>query len=133
MRAERMSKDKVPESFGVFKPVGHVVVAFAMEADREEAAQALEQAGFGKDVIRYGAEEMRDMTSRELAHAGALSRLGVEKAMVERYKALSESGYSWLVVYAPEPGQAQQVADVVKRYRADQAQKFGQMVIEELL
>ena len=134
MRAERMNKEDVPEAFGVFKPVGHVVATFAHEKDREAAAQALQEAGFSpSDVIRFSAEEMKSLADRELSTAGPLASLGVDKALVERYRELAESNHSWLIVYAPEPGQAQQVADVVKRFKADQAQKYGQMVIEELL
>lgn len=134
MRAQPMNKDAVPEAFGMFKPVGHVVAGFAMEKEREAAAQALRDAGFGeKDIVRYSAAEMKALTDRELAQAGPLASLGVDKALVERYARMAEPPYSWLIVYAPEPGQAQRVAEVVGRCGADQAQKFGQMVVEELL
>jgi hypothetical protein len=129
-----MTKDKVPEAFGVFKPVGHVVVTFSFEKDREGAAQALKEAGFrDNDLTWFSAQEMKSLTEGELSKAGPLASLGVDKALVERYARLAEENYCWLIVYAPEPGQAQQVADIVKRFRADQAQKYGQMVIEELL
>ena len=41
-----MDKSHPPLSFGVFKPVGHTVIAFRTVIDLESAAQALRDQGF---------------------------------------------------------------------------------------
>ena len=40
-----------PEAYGVFKPVGHVIMAFATDADTQGALSALLSSGFARDEV----------------------------------------------------------------------------------
>lgn len=134
MTIKKMTKGDEPESFGVFKPVGHVVLAFAETHDRDEAARALAEAGFAdSDVLRYSPDEMCAMVDREMAQSGPLAALGQEKNLAKAHRELSEQGHCWLVVYAPHAEQAERVGQVAKRCHAKLAQKYNQMTIEELV
>lgn len=134
MEEHAMNKEDVPESFGVFKPVGHVVMAFATPEDQRAAAQALQEDGFAaKDVVPYSADEMKKQAQGELENAGPLAALGQEKNLVTAHLQRSQQGQSWLVVFAPETEQTERVAVIAKRCNAQLAQKYGRWMIEELI
>lgn len=131
---EAMHKGDVPEAFGVFKPVGHVLMAFETAADQEAALRALAEAGFADaHVTRYSSEEMLRQSERQIQHAGPLASLGQEKNLVKKHRELAEQGHRFLVVFAPERAETEQVAQVARRCHALLAQKYGQMLIEELI
>jgi hypothetical protein len=129
-----MQKSEAPTAFGVFKPVGHVVMAFAPEADVSGAEEELQRNGLaGSDVVHYEPQEIVAQTERNLAHAGALSSLGQEQNLVKAHRALAERGSHFLVVHAEDDKLARTVAEVGQRYGAVRAQKYGRFVIEELI
>ena len=54
-----MDKTDPPTSFGVFKPIGHTVIAFRSDAQAQAAANALLAQGFAGDaLVRYTPAEM---------------------------------------------------------------------------
>jgi hypothetical protein len=129
-----MKKTDLPEAFGVFKPVGHVVVSFPAEKDMQEAADALARAGFGDaDVVRYTPQEMLAQIDEQMAQASVLASIGQEMNLVKAHRALAEKGFHWLVVKASEDEHARRVAEVVKPFNAERAQKYGRLLIEELI
>ena len=129
-----MDKQDVPESYGVFKPVGHVLLAFTGDDDQQAAARALADAGFAaKDVVAYSSEEMLRQSERQIQNSGPLASLGQEKNLVKHHRELAAEGRVFLVVHAPEREQTERVAEVARRCHALLAQKYGQMMIEELI
>ncbi|MBA2721594.1 MAG: hypothetical protein H0U56_01605 [Methylibium sp.] len=129
-----MKKSDHPEAFGVFKPVGHVVVSFPEAKDMKGAADALAQAGFGSsDVVRYTPQEMLSQIDEDMANASVLASIGQEMNLVKAHRALAEKGFHWLVVKASADDQARRVADVVRPFNAERAQKYGRLLIEELI
>ncbi len=134
MAIKRMTKQDHPQSFGAFKPVGHVVLAFADDAAAGRARQALLQAGFeAEDVLAYSAAEEHNEMVRMLQHASDFAGFGYELTLMRRYKALAERGASWLIVYAPEDEQAGRVAAVARQQGALLAEKYHLLVIEDLV
>ena len=136
MAIKRMTKDDHPQSFGAFKPVGHVVVAMPDDDRAASAAQALRASGFeAEDILEYTAAEEDDEMDRMLADADAtgLAGFGYEVSLMRRYQELAKEGASWLIVYAPEDDQASRVADVVKNHGALIAEKYHRLVIEDLI
>lgn len=134
MQPKRMTKDDVPESAGVFKPIGHVVIGFSRVGDLRAARDTLSRAGYAEqDFVSYTPEEMKAQSERQIEQAGVLASFGHEINLVQLYRELSEQGHHWLVVFAPEDDQAAQVADVARRSNAKLAQKYNPLVIEELL
>ena len=136
MAIKRMTKDDHPQSFGAFKPVGHVVVAMPDDERAAAAAQALRASGFeAEEILEYTAAEEDDEMDRMLADADAtgLAGFGYEVSLMRRYQELAKEGASWLIVYAPEDDQASRVADVVKNHGALIAEKYHRLVIEDLI
>jgi hypothetical protein len=136
MALKRMTKADHPQSFGTFKPVGHVVVAMPDDVRAAAAVRALRGAGFdADDILEYTAAEEDDEMDRMLrdADAGAVAGFGYEVSLMRRYQELAREGASWLIVFAPEDTQAQRVADTVKAHGALMAEKYHRLVIEDLI
>jgi hypothetical protein len=129
-----MRREDRPQAFGVFKPVGHVVLAFPPGADVDGAVDSLRETGFmGRDVVRYTPAQMMAQVEDDIAHASPLSSLGQELNLVKAHRALAERGYGFLVVHAPKDEQAARVAAVADRFGAERAQYYGRLMIEELI
>jgi hypothetical protein len=121
-------------SFGVFKPVGHVVISFTSAEQAEQAAQQLRQLGLPDDAITPLTDEaMIRATDQELARASPIAAIGQEINLVKAHRALAERGYHWLVVHAPNDVMARRVAHCVQPFGAERAQHYGHFVIEELI
>jgi len=123
-----------PKTFGVFKPVGHVVVALPTEADRHTAELTLAGAGFADDAITvYSPAQMIAQVEDNLAHASALAGLGQELNLVKAHGALARLGHHFLVVRAPDQQAADTIAEIAGRCHASRAQRYGSLLIEELI
>jgi hypothetical protein len=134
MAIKRMTKADHPQSFGAFKPVGHVVVAMPDDARAAAAAQALRASGFeAEDVLEYTAAEEGHEMDRMLQHASDFSGFGYEVSLMRRYQQLARDGASWLIVYAPDEERAQKVADAVKTHGALMVEKYHRLAIEDLI
>ena len=134
MTIKRMTKADHPQSFGTFKPVGHVVVAMPDGERAARAASALRAAGFAaEDILEYSAAEEGDEMDRMLSHTSDFAGFGYEVALMRKYQALAKDGASWLIVFAPEVSQHERVAEVVKAHGALIAEKYHRLVIEDLI
>ncbi len=123
-----------PTSFGVFKPVDHVLMSFETAADSDAAVSALRDAGFvDSDVFRYTPDEMRAQAETDIGNAGGLASLGQDLNLVKAHLALALQGQSFLVVSADDAEQVQCVTEVATRAHATRAQHYGTLVIEELI
>ena len=134
MAIKRMTKADHPQSFGAFKPVGHVVVAMPDDDRAASAAQALRASGFeAEDILEYTAAEEDDEMDRMLQHASDFAGFGYEVSLMRRYQELARDGASWLIVFAPEDDKASRVAEVAKANGALIAEKYHRLVIEDLI
>lgn len=123
-----------PSAFGVFKPVGHVIVAFPSEGDTQGALNELLQNGFApEDINVYSPEQMKRQADIDIEQAGVLAGIGQELNLVKSHRELAEKGHSFLVVKAGDDDRAQQVAEIARRFNASRAQKYGRLLIEELI
>jgi hypothetical protein len=123
-----------PRSFGVFKPVGHVVISFPSEEQADRAADAL--AGLGLQpgsVRRYSDREMLHQIDQDIARASPLASVGQEMNLVLAHRVLAEKGYHWLLVYAGDDDQAARIARTARDCGAERAQHYGRFIIEELI
>ena len=122
-----------PEAYGVFKPVGHVIVALPTVADAKSARAALLSDGFPEaDIAAYSPEQMKHQADIDIEQAGVLAGIGQELNLVKAHRALAESGHSFLVVRATDD-KAQRVAAIAQRFNATRAQSYGRLMIEELI
>ena len=114
--------------------VGHVIVSFPPQADMRGALSALFDAGFSNDdVIVYSAEQMTRQAHLDIANAGLLASIGQDLNLMKADLQRAEHGCSFLVVRAPRDEQAAVVAGIARRFNASRAQKYGLLLIEELL
>lgn len=134
MTIKRLTKEDHPQSFGAFKPVGHVVVAMPDDASAAAAVRALLGAGFQReDVLEYTAAEENDEMDRMLQHASDFAGFGYEVKLMRRYQELARNGASWLIVYAPEDERSVRVAEVARECGALMAEKYHWLAVEDLL
>jgi hypothetical protein len=123
-----------PEAYGVFKPVGHVVISYPNAQALEDAAAALTAQGFAADrLVRYSPEQMKAQAEADMRNASPLASLGQELNLVKAQRELAEQGYAFLVVPAADDAEVERVAAVARRTRAYTAQHYGRFVIEELI
>lgn len=123
-----------PTSFGVHKPVGHVVISFPSAEQAEEARRALPGSGIESDGIRpYTDREMLAQIDEDMARASSLAAIGQELNLIKAQRALAERGYHWLVVRARDDAEAGRIADIAKSCGAERAQQYGRFVIAELI
>jgi hypothetical protein len=129
-----MKTNDRPSAFGVFKPVGHIIVAFPTDGDTQEALTSLLQNGFvPEDINVYSPEQMKRQADIDIEQAGVLAGIGQELNLVKAHRELAEKGHSFLVVKASDDEKAEQVATISRRCHATRAQRYGRLVIEELI
>lgn len=129
-----MSPKDRPAAYGVFKPVGHVIVAFPHDSDLQAALTALVRGGTPPaDIAAYTPEQMRQQADIDIEQAGVLAGIGQELNLVKAHRELALQGHSFLVVKAPNDDDANRVAEVAQRFHAARAQRYGHLMIEELI
>jgi hypothetical protein len=129
-----MEKSNPPEAFGVFKPVGHVVISYRSVRDLDAAQSALMDRGFESSaVVRYTPEQMIAQVDASLEDASPLASIGQEMNLVKAHRALAEQRFSFLIVHAPDDDRVAQVARVARATHAHTAQSYGRFIIEELI
>lgn len=129
-----MDKSNPPTSFGVFKPVGHIVIALETEAQAQALATGLLALGFvATEMVHYTPEEMKNQVQAQLLTASPLASMGQDLNLIKAHQALAEAGCSFLVVHAPEAEQVQQVTLVATSLNAKSAQRYGSLIVEELI
>ena len=134
MAAPRMTKADLPQSFGAFKPVDHVVIALPDDDSAARLVQALGAAGFSAhDVLEYTAAEKNHAMGRMLEHTSDVAGFGYEVSLMRRYQQLAKQGASWLIVYAPEEAQTVQVGQLAKAHGALLAERYETLAIESLI
>ena len=123
------------QSFGIFKPVGDVVISFPSADQADAAARALAAAGVATtDVRRMSDREMLDHADRNMESASGLAaNVGQELNVVKGHRKLAQKGYHWLIVHAPDTRQAQRVSEIAQAHGAERAQRYGTFIIEEMI
>jgi hypothetical protein len=135
MTIDRLTKADLPQSMGAFKPVGHVLLAFPDDGRARGAAQALHEAGFADDdILDFTCRDLCSRMEQMLQHASEFSGFGYEVVLMKRYKALCDENLcSWVLVYAPDDGQTQPVAEAARRHGALTAVKYHRLAEEDLI
>ena len=128
-----MDKNDPPRTFGVFKPVGHTLIAFYTEAELTSAVVALLDLGFAhSSLVQYNAAEMGAQVDAELLSASPLASFGYELDLIRLHGDLARKGCSFLVVDAPTDALSAQVAALVHSIHPATAQHYGLLLIEDL-
>ena len=128
-----MNKTHPPTTLGVFKPVGHTLIAFHTEGEQQSAVAALKALGFiASSMVHYSALEMAGQIKGELLTASPLATFGYELDLMHIHADLAEKGCSFLVVHAPTDALAAQVAELVRSIKPASAQHYGRFMIQDL-
>lgn len=129
-----MDKSDPPQSFGVFNPVGHTVIAFRSAADVQAAVDSMLAQGFVPEaLVRYTPSEMLAQVDADLQTATPMASLGQGVNLVKAHRELAQSGCAFLVVQTPDDRQAQVAIGVARSLHAVSAQRYGWLIVEEML
>ena len=129
-----MDKTQIPESFGVFKPVGHVVVTFRAAAEQLAAMRSLTDLRFSQAaLVCYTPDEMIAQVDAEIAKASPIAAIGQDLNLIKSHRELAAAGCSFLVVHAPDDADVEKVTAVAVRLNAVAAQRYGRFITEELI
>ena len=126
--------DALPTSFGVFKPVGHVMTGLPTPAQVAALVAALHSAGWPGSALRQfspreSVAELREM----IENAGALAGFGYEITLLRRYMTLAEAGYQWLLVKVEDSDRAAAAARLARDCGATLAVYYRTLTVEELI
>jgi len=129
-----LTASTLPTTLGAFNPVGHVMAALPSADASAQATGQLCDAGFAPEHIvdfsaRYGAQAMAEMIEGASGAAG----FGAELSLMRRYLELAREGYRWLLVYAPDDAQAEQVKAIALANGAPVAVKYHLLAVEDLI
>ncbi|OWQ92191.1 hypothetical protein CDN99_07575 [Roseateles aquatilis] len=128
------SDDDHPTSFGVHKPVDHLVISFPTAAEAGQARAAFSALGIAEaDLHAFTDREMVDRVAEDLKRASPLASIGQEVNLLRSHGELAERGYHFLVVKAKNDDHAREIAEIARRNHAERAQYYGHFIIEAML
>ncbi|MEG1770130.1 MAG: hypothetical protein RR311_16775 [Comamonas sp.] len=121
-------------AYGVFKPVGHMVVSFPDAASADNGHAALTAQGTAAaDIHRYTAAQMLAQCDEDIARASPAASVGQELNLVKANRELAVHGFHFIVVRVDDDDIARQAADALKAQGAERAQLYGRFIIEEMI
>jgi hypothetical protein len=124
----------LPTSFGVFKPVGYVMMGLPMQAQVDALVVALHGAGWPAAGLRqFAPRESVDELRAMVDQAGLLAGFGYEITLLRRYLALAEQGYRWLLVKADDGEGAAAAAALALTAGATLAVYYRRFIVEDLI
>jgi len=128
-----MDKNNPPTNFGVFKPVGHTLMAFATQDKLRNARRTLEGLGFAATaLVEYSAAEMLHLADDQLQAVGLMASFGYELDLLRAHRLLAEGGCCFLIVEADDDQTAAQVAGLLATLQPVAAQHYGRFLIQNL-
>ena len=134
MWTRRLTLADLPQSLGTFKPVGHVMIALPDADTAQQAATALRESGFDEeDILHFDAGEGQTRMREMIEHSSEAAGFGYEITLMRRYQKLSDEGHRWLLVYAPEDEETDQVTAVATRFGAPMAVKYHRLAVQDLI
>jgi hypothetical protein len=131
---DTLSADTTATSFGVFKPVGHVMVGLPSPGQLQALVHLLHGAGWTTEtLLRFDPHEALPELEAMVDGAGVLAGFGFEITLLRRYLVLTREGYSWLLVRAEDVEQAQAIAAFARDCGARVAVHYRTLTVEELI
>lgn len=132
--SEAVSVEQVPTSFGVFNPVGWVMVGVPTQAAADALPAAFQARGWpGEGVLHFQPRETAAELEEMVGDAGALAGFGYEITLLRRYVALSQQGYRWLLVKVGGVEEAATAAELARSGGATLAVHYRALTVEELI
>lgn len=124
----------VPTWFGLFKPVGWLMVGLPSPARADTLEQALLAAGWtDATVLRFNPGESLAQLRAMADDPGPLSDFGHEVTLLKRYVELAQQGYGWCLVKVDDNPQAVEAAAIARDGGATLAVHYRLLTMEELI
>jgi hypothetical protein len=122
------------ESFGAYKPVGYIVIAFDSDDAAHAGAQALREVGVPDgDIEQVSAAEQAARMGERVGDASGVAEFGHEIVLTRRYLEMAEQGCGWLEVRARNDEDAERIRDTVERSGARLAERYHSLAVEDLI
>ena len=120
---------------GVFYPTGYMFVMFPSEQDARAAESKLEADGFSAEKVSLlSPQVIQEKITRTVGSADIpLPSAGTEADTVRRYAELASQGHYALLIHAPHGEETAHIMEVMKGLPISYAQKYRQLVIEDLV
>jgi hypothetical protein len=126
--------DALPTSFGVFKPVGHLMVGLPTQAQTDGLVSALQGAGWpSAEVQQFTPRDSVQELEGLVEQAGAMAGFGYEITLLRRYLALAQQGQCWLLVKVDSTDAAARAAELARSHGATLAVHYRLLTVEELI
>jgi hypothetical protein len=124
----------VPTWFGLFKPVGWLMVGLPSPARADTLEQALLAAGWtDATVLRFNPGESLAQLRAMTDDPGPLADFGHEVTLPGRYVELAQQGYGWCLVKVDDNPQAVEAAAIARDGGATLAVHYRLLTMEELI
>jgi hypothetical protein len=132
--SDTMAADTLPTSFGVFKPVGHVMIGLPTQAQADALVTALHGAGWASaSVLHFSPSEGVPELKTMVHSAGAAAGFGYEITLLRRYLALAQEGYRWLLVKVDDGEHAAAASQFARACGATVAVYYRTLTVEDLI
>lgn len=126
--------ETLPTSFGVFKPIGHVMTGLPTQLQIDRLIAALQLVGWSASSVRqFAPSESVAQLQAMVANAGLLAGMGYEITLLKRYLALAEQGTLWLLIRADSSERAAIIAQAARSCGATVAVYYRTLTVEELI
>ncbi|MDP2820394.1 MAG: RNA-binding protein [Polaromonas sp.] len=118
---------------GVFYPTSFAVLLFPEADQAEQAAQALEAAGFASDaVMPLSPVTILHDIGKVDGDSGGMPSVGTEGHTVNKYIALARQGHHGVMVHAPTDEDTQRVLSALRHLPFTYGQKYHMLAMEDL-
>jgi hypothetical protein len=123
-----------PTQFGVFYPLGHVVLALESQDDAERIRQLLLCGGYDeRDVTVWSSSQVATGARELLQSASIISKIfGAEIEAMHKHIELADAGYTFVVAYSPSDFDTKRLMNVARRFKYALARKYDRFTITDL-
>lgn len=120
---------------GVFYPTGYMFVMFPSEQDARAAESKLADDGLSAEkVTLLSPQVIQEKITRTVGGADIpLPSAGTEADTVRRFAELASQGHYALLIHSPHGDETSHIMEVMKGLPISYAQKYRQLVIEDLV
>jgi hypothetical protein len=120
---------------GVFYPTGYMVVMFPTQQDAMDAARKLDEDGFpGDKVALLTPAAIQEKIARTVGNTDiTMPSAGTEADTVRRFAQLAGQGHHGLVIHSPHGEETAHIMELLDGAPVSYAQKYRQLVIEDLV
>jgi hypothetical protein len=133
-RMEQPKKSGRITDFGIFYPLGYMVVAFPEHEHATRVREDLLTGGYDSDdCVVYRSDEVVATASQNLAYnTGWLARLGTSDDAVRHHLESAKEGATFVLIYAPDDIEVARAMNVVRRVPFEFAHRYRRFAIEEM-